>query len=89
MSDTYGVFGDFLMDTNEHTIQTNYTQINMRKIFTLFLTMCTIGACTQFEEPTTKNERTTPRTRSGGDTPTFDTLPNPFTLDVMQEILRV
>ncbi len=61
----------------------------MKKIFALFLTMCAIVACTQFEEPTAETKRTTPQTRSGGSIPTFDTLPNPFTMDVMQINLEV
>ncbi len=61
----------------------------MKKIFALFLTMCAIVACSQFEEPTIENERSTPHTRSGGGSQTFNILPNPYALDVMQKSLEV
>ena len=61
----------------------------MKKIFALYLTMCAILSCSQFEEPTIENERTTPLTRSDGGNQTFNTIPNPYTLDVMPKNLRV
>ncbi len=58
----------------------------MKKIFALFLTMCAILSCSQFEEPTAEVECTAPRTRSGGGNQTFNIIPNPYALDVMQAV---
>ncbi len=67
----------------------------MKKLLlpSILLAALFVVACTRFDEPVmvqeTENERSVPRTRSGGASQTFNILPNPYALDVMQKNLEV